>query len=227
MGINLPSNTRPPIVSSGSISETGFPNSYNWNRPPWMFTYPFGNPWQPSAALGGPNQAVSGGLPTRQDSLDSVKELLSGFQDSMKAEFSSLNSRLSVLESSSKSTTRVLALSPSPESQENEVDREDDEISVAPGSQERVFLDDEESDHDNPTDPQPVKRVSSSGGSASHLSVVDGPSVPETDAPSLSKENLRSRVYTLMRDVAKVPFDSPPKPKRISSTFEASCGLNS
>jgi hypothetical protein len=36
---------------------------------------------------------------------------------------------------------------PSPESQEDEVDRKDDEISVAPGSQERVFLDEEESDH--------------------------------------------------------------------------------
>ena len=29
-----------------------------------------------------------------------------------------------------------------------------------------------------------------------------------------------------MRDVAKVPFASPPKPKRFSTTFEASCGLN-
>jgi hypothetical protein len=38
-------------------------------------------------------------------------------------------------------------LPPSPESQEDEVDSEDDEISVAPGSQERVFLDEEESDH--------------------------------------------------------------------------------
>jgi hypothetical protein len=45
----------------------------------------------------------------------------------------------------------------SPESQEDEVDREDDEISVAPGSQERVFLDEKESDH--PTDSQTVKRV--------------------------------------------------------------------
>jgi hypothetical protein len=39
---------------------------------------------------------------------------------------------------------------PPSESQEDEVDGEDDEISVAPGSQERVFLDEEESDH--PTD---------------------------------------------------------------------------
>jgi hypothetical protein len=112
-----------------------------------MFQYPVvGNPWQPSAALGAPNQAVSGGLcPTSQDPLDSVRELFSGFKDSMKAEFSSLSSRLSVLESSTK--VRVDPVPPSPESQEDEVDREEDEISVAPGSQERVFLDEEESDH--------------------------------------------------------------------------------
>ena len=77
MGINLPS-TRPPIISSGSFSATGFPTAYYWNRLPWMFQYPVvGNPWQPSAALGAPNQAVSGGLcPTSQDPLDSVRELL-------------------------------------------------------------------------------------------------------------------------------------------------------
>ena len=86
-----------------------------------MFQYPIvGNPWQPSAALGVPNQAVSGGLcPTSQDPLDSVRELLSGFKDSMRAEISSLNSRLSVLESSTK--VRVEPVPPSPESQEDEV----------------------------------------------------------------------------------------------------------
>ena len=159
--------------------------------------------------------------PTSQDPSDSVRELLSGFKDSMKAEFSSLNSRLSVLESSTK--VRVGPVPPSPESQEDEVDREDDEMSVAPGSQERVFLDEEESDH--PTDSQTVKRVLSSGSTNSHQTVVDGSPVTETDSTSLYKENLRSRVYTLMRDVAKVPLASPPKPKRLSSNFEASCGL--
>jgi hypothetical protein len=44
----------------------------------------------------------------------------------MKAEFSFLNSRLSGLESSTK--VRVDPVPPSPESQEDEVDREDDEI---------------------------------------------------------------------------------------------------
>ena len=66
----------------------------------------------------------------------------------MKAEFSSLNFRLSVLEFSTK--VRVDPVPPSPESQKDEVDGEDDEISVAPSSQERVFIDEEESDH--PTD---------------------------------------------------------------------------
>jgi hypothetical protein len=64
---------------------------------------------------------------------------------------------------------------------------------VAPGSQERVFLDEEESDH--PTDSQAVKRGPSSGSTNSHQTVVDGSPVPETDSTSLSKENLRSRVY--------------------------------
>jgi hypothetical protein len=50
--------------------------------------------------------------PTSQDPLDSERELLSGFKDSMKAEFSSLNSRLSVLESSTK--VRVDPVPPSP-----------------------------------------------------------------------------------------------------------------
>jgi hypothetical protein len=55
--------------------------------------------------------------------------------------------------------------------------------------------------------------------------VTDGYPVPETDSTSISRENLRSSVYTLMRDVAKAPFASPPKPRRLSSNFEASCGL--
>jgi hypothetical protein len=105
---------------------------------------------------------------------------------------------------------------PPPESQEDEVDREDDEISVAPGSQERMFLDEEESDH--PTDSQTVKRVPFSGSTNSHRTVADGSPVPETDNISLSKENFT-------RDVAKVPFASPPKPKWLSSNFEASCDL--
>jgi hypothetical protein len=52
------------------------------------------------------------------------------------------------------------------------------------------------------------KRVPSSGSTNSHQTVADGFPVPETDSTSLSKEYLRSRVYTIMRDVAKIPFAS-------------------
>ena len=55
---------------------------------------------------------------------------------------------------------------PPPESQEDQADREDEEISLAPGSQERVFLYEKESVH--PTDSQAVKRVPSSGSTNSH-----------------------------------------------------------
>jgi hypothetical protein len=63
--------------------------------------------------------------------LDSGKELYAD----------ELSQILSVLESSTR--VRVEPVPPSLESQEDEVDREDDEISVAPGSQEWVFLDEE------------------------------------------------------------------------------------
>jgi hypothetical protein len=43
----------------------------------------------------------------------------------------------------------------------------------------------------------------SSGATNSHQTVVDGSPVPKTDSTSLSKENLRSRVYALMRDVGE------------------------
>ena len=45
------------------------------------------------------------------------------------------------------------------------------------------------------------------------------------DTPSLLKD-LRDSVYTIMRDVYKVPFQSPPRPKRLTSTFEALCGMS-
>ena len=108
MGINLPS-TRPSIVSSGSLSATGFSTAYNWKTP---LDVSLPRCWHPSAALGVPNQAVSGGLcPTSQDPLDSVRELFSGFKDSMKAELSSLNSRFWHLPLRLKWTLYLLLLS--------------------------------------------------------------------------------------------------------------------
>ncbi|CAC5399558.1 unnamed protein product [Mytilus coruscus] len=52
------------------------------------------------------------------------------------------------------------------------------------------------------------------------------PSTKETEDPTSSLNNLRDKVYTLMGDEAHIPFASPSKPKRPSSTFEASCGIS-
>ena len=45
------------------------------------------------------------------------------------------------------------------------------------------------------------------------------------DSSVSSKDQLRSRVYSLLREVAHVPLSSPPRLKKTSSIFETSCGL--
>ena len=45
------------------------------------------------------------------------------------------------------------------------------------------------------------------------------------DSSVSSKDQLRSRVYSLLREVAHVPLSSPPRLKKTSSFFETSCGL--
>ncbi|VDI33864.1 Hypothetical predicted protein, partial [Mytilus galloprovincialis] len=67
--------------------------------------------------------------------------------------------------------------------------------------------------------PAPAKSVSKT---AQEPTSVQQPPTKETeDTPSL--KDLRDKVYTLMRDEAHIPFASPSKPKKPSSTFEASC----
>ena len=41
-----------------------------------------------------------------------------------------------------------------------------------------------------------------------------------------SLKDLRDSVYTIMRDVNKVPVQSPPRSRRLTSTFEASCVMS-
>ena len=54
---------------------------------------------------------------------------------------------------------------------------------------------------------------------------VGSPRESEAEDSSVSsKDQLRSRVYSLLREVAHVPLSSPPRLK-ISSFFETSCGL--
>jgi hypothetical protein len=45
------------------------------------------------------------------------------------------------------------------------------------------------------------------------------------DSSVSSKDQLRTIVYSLLREVSHVPLSSPPRLKKTSSIFETSCGL--
>ena len=55
---------------------------------------------------------------------------------------------------------------------------------------------------------------------------VGSPRESEAEDSSVSsKDQLRARVYSLLREVAHVPLSSPPRLKKTNSIFETSCGL--
>ena len=237
MGVTFSGNSGTPVVSFANTGFSGFsqPQS-SWSAPPFHpFAFgpqynppPFGYPWPqssvPSAAAGAPGQVQGSGVPASP-----FRELFSEFRaslksdfDSLKSDFSSLNTRLSSLESSrdsgcvpSASRAESVGGDDTAPSEEVDADVNDDLLSVAPGSQENSFLEEEEDDSSSAV-------PTASKGSSESVSVVTG----DSGASSLSRDSLRSRVYTLMRENTKVPFLSPPRPKKLVSNFEASCGLS-
>ncbi|CAG2202738.1 unnamed protein product [Mytilus edulis] len=139
-------------------------------------------------------------------------ELLLDFGQSFKAEFSTLSSRMTLLEN------RVSSHQPSPAKSVEYDEREDEDLSVYPGCHKRAFLTDE--DVESSSSP----KVSKTAPEPTSKSVQQPPTKETEDTPSL--KDLRDKVYTLMRDEAHIPFASPSKPKKPSSTFEASCGIS-
>ncbi|CAG2206370.1 unnamed protein product [Mytilus edulis] len=124
------------------------------------------------------------------------------FRQSISPELTSFSNRLGTLENiANKSNSPVISLRPDHDIGSDLEDSDEEErFSVAPGSQEERFTSDESSTNSNKE--------------------------PEAeDAPSTLKD-LRDSVFIIMRDVNKVPFQSPPRHKKLTSTFEASCGLS-
>ncbi|CAG2224453.1 unnamed protein product [Mytilus edulis] len=233
MGLNLP-GSRPPLSYCGyMLPNTGTQPLPSWSQPPWPQSYPYGGfmPNQPAPALPVAVSLTSAVAPstTVPDSqasssshgtqvsdhaspLDGLQKLLLDFGESFKAEFSTLSSRMTLLEN------RVSSHQPSPAKSVECDEREDDELSVSPGSHERAFLTDE--DVESSSSP----KVSKTAPEPSSKSAQQPPTKETEDPPSL--KDLRDKVYTLMRDEAHIPFASPSKPKKPSSTFEASCGIS-
>jgi hypothetical protein len=102
-----------------------------------------------------------------------------------------------------------------------------DLISMAPGSQEATFLSEDEHEEGESSMARVADKVPLTGRTTSVTSTdVGSPRESEAEDSSVSsKDQLRARVYSLLREVAHVPVSSPPRLKKTSSIFETSCGL--
>ncbi|CAG2248571.1 UBE2Q [Mytilus edulis] len=161
-------------------------------------------------------------------SLDGFKSILDDFRQSISSELTSFSNRLCTLENiANKSSSPVISLRPDHDIGSDLEDSDEEErFSVAPGSQEEGFTSDEDDNSVQVSQivSQPSVPVSLSSSVIGQSSTNSGKEPETEDAPS-SLKDLRDSVYTIMRDVNKVPFQSPPRPKKLTSTFEASCGL--
>ena len=104
-----------------------------------------------------------------------------------------------------------------------------DLISMAPESQEATFLSEDEHEEGESSMARVADKVPLAGQTKSVTSTstsVGSPRESEAEDPSVSsKDQLRVRVYSLLREVAHVPLSSPPRLKKTSSIFETSCCL--
>jgi hypothetical protein len=97
---------------------------------------------------------------------------------------------------------------------------------MAPGNQEATFLSEDEHEEGDSSIARVPDKVPLAGQTKSVTSTdVGSPRESEADDSSVSsKDQLRARVYSLLREVAHVPLSSP-RLKKTSSIFETSCGL--
>jgi hypothetical protein len=94
---------------------------------------------------------------------------------------------------------------------------------MSPGSQEASFLTVEE--EAVPTTSVSKKSVSSALNRA-RTPKEGSSSESESEEFPASREQLKARVYSLLKEKAHVPFDSPPRIQKTLTTFETSCGLS-
>ncbi|CAC5399527.1 DMBT1 [Mytilus coruscus] len=206
MGLNLP-GSRPPLTYCGyMLPNSGTQTLPSWSQPPWPQSYPYGGfmPNQPGFwpyrdNFYGPPSGVATAPPlahtppvavsltpavapsttvpdSRAQSSSSshgTHEVTFGLGESFKAEFSTLSSRMSLLEN------RVSSHQPSPAKSVEYDEREDDELSVSPGSHERAFLTDEDVESSS------APKISKTAPEPSSKSAQQPPTKETEDPPSL------------------------------------------
>ena len=142
----------------------------------------------------------------------SVKEVLSDFKKSMSDDLATFPSRISSLEAGHRVSLPTLC------------EEVSDLISMASGSQEATFLSEDEHEEGESSMARVADKVPLADQTKSVTSTdVGSPRESEAEDSSVSsKDQLRTRVYSLLREVAHVPLSSPPRLKKTSSIFEIS-----
>ena len=232
MGLNLP-GSRPPVFSHGyCLPGPSIPPVQTWARPPWAVptqSYPGSQGVNPFAYWPQPvhfsqdtfrtpvtcSQSNSSSVLQNSELVSSFKEVLSDFKKSMSDDLATISSRISSLEADH----RVSLPTPGEEVS--------DLISMAPGSQEATFLSEDEHEEGDSSMARVSDKVPLAHRTKSITSTdVGSPRESEAEDSSVSsKDQLRARVYSLLREVAHVPLSSPPRLKKSNSFFETSCGL--
>ena len=232
MGLNLP-GSRPPVFSYGyCLPGPSIPLVQTWARPPWAVptqSYPGSQGVNPFAYWPQPvpssqdtirtpvtcSQFNSSSVLQNSELVSSAKEVLSDFKKSMSDDLATISSRISSLEAGH----RVSLPTPCEEVS--------DLISMAPGSQEATFLSEDEHEEGESSMARVADKVPLAGHTKSVTSTdVGSPRESEAEDSSVSSnDQLRARVYSLLRGVAHVPLSSSPRLKKTSSIFDTSCGL--
>ena len=238
MGLNLP-GSRPPVFSCGICLpgsgvpplQSWAPSQGQWNNPvPFpgfaaQVMHPYSSYWNPPVSYyqdmfrppAPPVSSVASttvsSAPQNSDILRGVKDLLEDFKNSVSSEMKGFSDRLAALESA-----------PSKEPDSICEEEPGDFMSIAPGSHERTFLSDEEAAA-SPVCPMPASS-SSLPPTRPPLADILSPRVPEgEDSSNVTKDQLKARAYSLLRDISHAPMASPPRSKQAASLFETSCGL--
>ena len=195
-----------------------------WPCPPWIpqFQAHPGFPCDPSCPWstfpGNPssNPRLPSDASSSQTSLArEVRETLGEFRKSLISYLKVILDRLYTLES--RSGAPVEPSSP------NQCQEEYDTLSMAPGSQEASFLTVEE--EAVPTTSVSKKSVSSTLNRTGTPEEGSSSEFESEEFPA-SRDQLKARVYSFLREKAHVPFASPPRIQKTLSTFETSCGLS-
>lgn len=213
-----PSSSNPESLPSGVRSDAFARSRWpvNFGYPPMPFPGAGMPGFDPFAA-----QSVwSGqGFHSKPNVLDSspseeIRALtvsVSKLNATVNAKFKEFGGRLSLLESrkypSQSQLTTVASVSHPPT-------EDDDLISLAPRSQEAVFLSHES--HDSP--PSSPVQPSVLG--------VESEGISESDpSQGVVSESLRSRVYSIRRELSNIPMASPPRSSETPSDFMSCSGM--